>query len=248
MLPLHSYSICAGVDDGELRVGVRHVDGGAFSTWVHRQLKAGDEVQVFPPQGRFHVPIDPASARHYVGIAAGSGITPILSIMKTVLAREPMSRFTLIYGNRRPASAMFKEELEDLKNRYMTRLTLHHVFSREHVDAPLMAGRLDQAKLGEFLAGPVPAGGLYMYEQNRMLFNPVDRPLMQPYAAFSGGQLITIAIENLLGRYLGKPLLAAMSQRARTQAQLAAEEQVRRDIARLSTIASASAKKNTKGK
>ena len=155
-----SYSICAGVDDGELRVGVRQVDGGAFSTWVHRQLKAGDEIQVFPPQGRFHVPLDPSTGRHYVGIAAGSGITPILSIMKTVLAREPMSRFTLIYGNRRPASTMFKEELEDLKNRYMTRLTLHHVFSREHVDAPLMAGRLDRAKLGDFLAGPVPAAGI----------------------------------------------------------------------------------------
>ncbi|WP_377156589.1 1,2-phenylacetyl-CoA epoxidase subunit PaaE [Roseateles sp. UC29_93] len=155
-----SYSICAGVDDGELRVGVRQVDGGAFSTWVHRHLKAGDEVQVFPPQGRFHVPLEPAVGRHFVGIAAGSGITPILSIMKSVLAREPLSRFTLIYGNRRPASTMFKEELEDLKNRYMTRLTLHHVFSREHVDSPLMAGRLDQAKLSDFLSGPVPAAGI----------------------------------------------------------------------------------------
>lgn len=155
-----SYSICAGVDDGQLRVGVRQVDGGAFSTWVHQQLRAGDAIQVFPPQGRFHVPVEPESARHYVGIAAGSGITPILSIMKTVLAREPGSRFTLIYGNRRPASAMFKEELEDLKNRYLTRLSVHHVFSREHVDSPLMAGRLDQAKLADFLAGPVPAAGI----------------------------------------------------------------------------------------
>ncbi|MCH7342442.1 phenylacetate-CoA oxygenase/reductase subunit PaaK [Pelomonas sp. CA6] len=155
-----SYSICAGVDDGELRVGVRKVAGGAFSTWVHEQLKAGDEIQVFPPQGRFFVPVDPAAARHYVGIAAGSGITPILSIMKTVLAREPQSRFTLIYGNRRPASTMFKEEIEDLKNRYLTRVSLHHVFSREQVDSPLMAGRIDQAKIAEFLAGPVPAAGI----------------------------------------------------------------------------------------
>jgi hypothetical protein len=95
----------------------------------------------------------------------------------------------------------------------------------------------EKQKLEELLkrldvkAGPVPAGGIYMYEQNRMLFNPVDRPLMQPYAAFNGGQLITIALENLLGRYLGRPLVNAMSQRARTQAQLAAEEAVRRDIA-----------------
>ncbi|HEX2011977.1 MAG TPA: 1,2-phenylacetyl-CoA epoxidase subunit PaaE [Roseateles sp.] len=155
-----SYSICAGIDDGELRVGVRKVDGGVFSGWVHGSLKAGDQIQVFPPQGRFYVPIDPAARRHHVGIAAGSGITPILSIMKTVLAREPGSRFTLIYGNRRQASTMFKEEIEDLKNQYLTRLSLHHVFSREAVDAPLLAGRLDKAKLAEFLRTLVPAAGI----------------------------------------------------------------------------------------
>lgn len=155
-----SYSICAGIDDGELRVGVRKVDGGVFSGWVHGSLKAGDQIQVFPPQGRFNVPIDPAARRHHVGIAAGSGITPILSIMKTVLAREPGSRFTLIYGNRRQASTMFKEEIEDLKNQYLTRLSLHHVFSREAVDAPLLAGRLDKAKLAEFLRTLVPAASI----------------------------------------------------------------------------------------
>lgn len=160
-----SYSICAGVDDGELRVGVRKVEGGVFSSWVHEGLKAGDEIQVFPPQGRFFtpldfVPLDASARRHYVGIAAGSGITPILSIMKTVLAREPLSRFTLIYGNRRQASTMFKEEIEDLKNRYLTRLSLHHVFSREAVDSPLMAGRMDRAKIAEFLQALVPAAGI----------------------------------------------------------------------------------------
>ena len=154
-----SYSICAGADDGELRVGVRKVDGGAFSAFVHGDLKAGDEIQVFPPQGRFTLKESEAS-RHVLGIAGGSGITPILSIMKTVLAREPRSRFTLIYANRRQASTMFKEEIEDLKNRYMTRLTLHPVFSREAVDAPLMAGRLDRAKLSEFLRALVPAQSL----------------------------------------------------------------------------------------
>jgi ring-1,2-phenylacetyl-CoA epoxidase subunit PaaE len=155
-----SYSICAGVDDDELRVGVRKVAGGAFSTWVHEQLREGDEIQVFPPQGRFFVPLDAQAARHYVGIAAGSGITPILSIMKTVLAREPRARFTLIYGNRRPASAMFREDIEDLKNRYLSRVALHHVFSREQVDAPLMAGRIDGAKIADFLAGPLPVAGI----------------------------------------------------------------------------------------
>ena len=155
-----SYSICAGVDDGELCVGVRLVDGGLFSGWVNRSLKAGEVIESYPPQGRFSVPTDPTSARHHVGIAAGSGITPILSIMKTVLVREPHSRFTLIYANRSQASTMFKEEIEDLKNRYMTRLSLHHVFSRELVDAPLLAGRLDRHKVGEFLKTLVPAASI----------------------------------------------------------------------------------------
>nr|WP_295130888.1 1,2-phenylacetyl-CoA epoxidase subunit PaaE [uncultured Roseateles sp.] len=155
-----SYSICAGVDDGELRVGVRKVQGGRFSNWVNSELKAGDVIQVYPPQGRFFVPIEPSSARHYVGIAGGSGITPILSIMKTVLAKEPASRFTLIYGNRRQASTMFKEELEDLKNQYLTRLSLHHVFSDEVVDAPLMAGVMNRAKIAEHLSVLVPAAGI----------------------------------------------------------------------------------------
>lgn len=153
-----SYSICAGVDDGELRVGVRKVRGGVFSNWVNAQLKPGDTVNVMAPQGRFFVPLDPASRRHHVGIAGGSGITPILSIMKTVLAREPLSRFTLIYGNRLLQSTMFKEEIEDLKNRYMTRLVLQLVFSDEHTDAPLNRGAMNRDKIGEFLASVVPAG------------------------------------------------------------------------------------------
>ena len=147
-----SYSICSGVDDGDLRIGVRHVTGGVMSSWLNQSLKAGEQIDVLPPEGRFFVPIDASQARHYLGIAGGSGITPILAIMKTVLAREPLSHFTLIYGNRRQSSTMFKEELEDLKNRYLTRLTLHTVFSQEQMDSPLYSGRLTQAKLGEFLS------------------------------------------------------------------------------------------------
>jgi ring-1,2-phenylacetyl-CoA epoxidase subunit PaaE len=146
-----SYSICSGVDDGDLRIGVRHVSGGVMSSWINKDLQLGAQIDVLPPEGRFFVPIDSSQARNYLGIAGGSGITPILAIMKTVLAREPLSQFTLIYSNRRQASTMFKEELEDLKNRYLTRLTLHTVFSQEHMDSPLYSGRLTQAKLGEFL-------------------------------------------------------------------------------------------------
>ena len=152
-----SYSICAGVDDGELRVGVRKVKGGVFSNWINERLQPGDTISVMAPQGRFFVPIEPGPRRHHVGIAGGSGITPILSIMKTVLAREPLSRFTLIYGNRMLRSTMFKEELEDLKNKYMTRLVLHHVFSDDPTDAPLNMGLINRDKIADFLASVLPA-------------------------------------------------------------------------------------------
>lgn len=150
-----SYSICAGVDDDELRVGVRRVKGGVFSNWVHEQVKPGQQLQVMAPQGRFFVPLQPTAQRHHLGIAGGSGITPVLSILKTVLGREPLSRCTLIYGNRQLRSTMFKEELEDLKNRYMTRLVLHHVFSDEPTDSPLNSGVMNRDKIGEFLSGLV---------------------------------------------------------------------------------------------
>jgi ring-1,2-phenylacetyl-CoA epoxidase subunit PaaE len=152
-----SYSICAGPSDGELRVGIRKVPGGVFSTWLAESLKAGDTLQVMTPEGRFFVPLDAAASRHYLGIAGGSGITPILSIMKAVLSAEPKSRFTLIYGNRKQRSTMFTEEIEDLKNRYLSRLTLHMVFSQEATDLPLYNGRLGRDKIGEFLAALVDA-------------------------------------------------------------------------------------------
>jgi ring-1,2-phenylacetyl-CoA epoxidase subunit PaaE len=155
-----SYSICAGVDDGELRVGVRKVKGGVFSNWINASLRHGDVINVMAPQGRFFVPMAPELRRHHLGIAGGSGVTPILSTMKTVLAREPHSRFTLIYGNRSPRSTMFKEEIEDLKNKYLTRLVLHHVFSDEHTDAPLNMGVMNREKIGDFLRSVVPADGI----------------------------------------------------------------------------------------
>ena len=151
-----SYSICAGVDDGELRVGVRRVKDGLFSNWINTQLRPGDTLQVMAPQGRFYVPLEPNAHRHHVGFAGGSGITPILSIMKTVLAREPHSRFTLVYGNRTLQSTMFKEELEDLKNRYLTRLSLQCVFSDEATDSPLNHGVMNRTKIAEFLASVLP--------------------------------------------------------------------------------------------
>src|SRR5262249_6789751 len=122
-----SYSICSGPDDGELRIAVKKVDGGAFSSWAADELKAGDEFDVMTPTGRFGIGPTPDEARIYVGFAAGSGITPILSIVKGVLAREPHSQFFLFYGNRSTEGVMFLEALEELKDRFLQRLSLFHV-------------------------------------------------------------------------------------------------------------------------
>lgn len=152
-----SYSICAGVADGELRVAIKKVAGGRFSTWANVGIKVGDVLEVMTPEGRFHTPLDPANAKHYVAFAAGSGITPILSLIKTTLAAEPASRFTLVYGNRRQASVMFAEALEDIKNRYLARFTLYNLFSREEQEVPLFNGRLDGAKVAAFMDTLLPA-------------------------------------------------------------------------------------------
>ena len=150
-----SYSICAAAGES-LRVGVRRVQGGAFSTWLHDAVRPGDSLDVMPPQGRFGAALA-SRPRHVLAVAGGSGITPILSIVKTLLARDPRARCTLLYGNRFAASMMFKEELEDLKNSHLSRLVLQPVFSRETVDTPLNAGRLDAEKIATLLrlAGPV---------------------------------------------------------------------------------------------
>ncbi|MEX0312116.1 MAG: 2Fe-2S iron-sulfur cluster-binding protein [Tateyamaria sp.] len=140
-----NYSICAGLDDGKLQVGVKRVDGGAFSTFANTELQVGDTLQAMPPMGKFGAEIDPNKGKSYLGFAGGSGITPVLSILKTVLAREPDSTFTLVYANRAVHTIMFREELEDLKNRYMGRLTLIHVLETGQ-DIDLFSGRVDQDK------------------------------------------------------------------------------------------------------
>jgi ring-1,2-phenylacetyl-CoA epoxidase subunit PaaE len=155
-----SYSICSGPDDGELRIAVKKVDGGAFSNWAADELKAGDELDVMTPTGRFGVVHAPDHARVYVGFAAGSGITPILSIVKGVLAREPDSRFFLFYGNRLTSGMLFLEELEELKDRFMQRFSLFHVISGEEQDIPILHGRLDGAKVKVLLRSLVPAASV----------------------------------------------------------------------------------------
>ncbi|PWT70510.1 MAG: phenylacetate-CoA oxygenase/reductase subunit PaaK [Proteobacteria bacterium] len=151
-----SYSICAGIDDRELRVAIKLVPGGVFSPWATQSLRVGAALEVLTPEGRFHTPLAPENRKHYVAFAAGSGITPILSLIKTILAREPASRFTLVYGNRRQASVMFHEVLEDLKDRYLPRFALYHVFSQERQDVGLFNGRLEAEKVRAFVDTLLP--------------------------------------------------------------------------------------------
>lgn len=152
-----SYSICSGVRDGEIRVGIRKVPGGAFSTFANENLKPGDRLDVMPPEGRF-TPSASVGPRHVVGIAAGSGITPILSIAKSLLATEAETRVTLVYGNRTTASVMFAEEIEDLKNRYLGRLSVLHLLSREAQDVALLSGRITAEKLAGIAGGAADLG------------------------------------------------------------------------------------------
>jgi ring-1,2-phenylacetyl-CoA epoxidase subunit PaaE len=155
-----SYSICSGPDDGELRIAVKKVDGGAFSSWAADELKTGDELDVMTPTGRFGIAHAPGEARVYVGFAAGSGITPILSIVRGVLAREPESRFFLFYGNRSTGSVLFREALEELKDRFMQRFSLFHVISGEEQDIPILHGRLDGEKVRVLLRSLIPAASV----------------------------------------------------------------------------------------
>ena len=152
-----SYSICSGPDDGEIRIAVKRIDGGAFSSFVTEELKRGDEIDVMTPTGRFGVLPAPDQARTYVGFAAGSGITPILSIVKGVLAGEPNSRFFLFYGNRTTVGMLFREQLEELKDRFIDRFSLFHVISGEEQDIPILHGRLDGDKVRILLRSLVPA-------------------------------------------------------------------------------------------
>jgi ring-1,2-phenylacetyl-CoA epoxidase subunit PaaE len=222
-----TYSICSGADEGELRVAVKRLDGGLFSRFANETLKAGDVMDVMPPLGRFGVSPGAQGARTYVAFAAGSGITPILSIVKTVLGREPRSRFVLFYGNRSSASIIFKDALEDLKDRFVERLAVHHVLSREAQEIPLLSGRITGDKVeallrtvGEveaiddvFLCGPlgmiedvkaalarlgVPEARIHME-----VFTPSGAPVAAPRpepkagAEASPGAALTIRIDGL---------------------------------------------------
>lgn len=149
-----SYSICAAPFENELRVAVKKMEGGKFSVYANTVLAAGDELEVLPPTGKFNTRLKKENTGHYLAFAAGSGITPVISIIKTTLAQEPESAFTLVYGNKNRNSIIFFEELEGLKNKYLQRFSLINILSREKTSVPLNFGRINADKLRE-LAGLV---------------------------------------------------------------------------------------------
>ena len=155
-----SYSICSSPDDHELRIAVKKVDGGVFSSWALDELKSGDKLDVMTPTGRFGVAHAPDEARIHVGFAAGSGITPIMSIIRGILAREPKSRFFLFYGNRATSGVLFRQALEELKDRFMGRFSVFHVLSQEDQDLPILHGRLNRDKVTILLRAMVPAAAI----------------------------------------------------------------------------------------
>jgi ring-1,2-phenylacetyl-CoA epoxidase subunit PaaE len=154
-----NYSICTPPSSGQLRIGVKRLPDGVFSSYAMDKLQVGDTLEVLTPSGRFFTPLDPAQARHYGAVAAGSGITPILSILSAALEVEPRSRATLIYVNATTRGIMFLEELEDLKDRHLDRFNLIHVLDGERHEVDLLSGFLDRDRFTtilETLVGPVP--------------------------------------------------------------------------------------------
>ena len=155
-----SYSICTSPDCGELKVAIKRIPDGVFSTWATTELADGDTIEAMAPIGEFGYQPDPSRVGSYAAFAAGSGITPVLSILTSILETEPESRCTLVYGNRRVGSIMFLEELEGLKNRYPERFQVVHVLSREPHEIPLFEGRIDADKIRNLAGSLLPVAGI----------------------------------------------------------------------------------------
>jgi len=171
-----SYSICSSPLENELRIAVKKIVGGKFSAYVET-LKKNNELEVLPPTGKFYTQLNPSNKKKYIAFAAGSGITPIISIVKTTLAIEPNSSFTLIYGNKNRSSIIFKEELEAIKNKYMNRFALHHILSREKTDAPINNGRINAEKCDELNAKLIDiknADEFFICGPEQMIFSVKD--------------------------------------------------------------------------
>lgn len=179
-----SYSICSSPAENELRVAVKRIEGGKFSGHANSLLKAGDIVNVLPPTGKFNTKVSSTNAKRYLAFAAGSGITPVISIIKAIFDTEPDSYFTLVYGNRSRNSIIFKEQLEAIKNKNMNRFMLHHILSREQMDAPVNHGRIDREKcelLSKCLVDITSMDHIFLCGPEEMIFTVRDWLLKKKY-------------------------------------------------------------------
>jgi ring-1,2-phenylacetyl-CoA epoxidase subunit PaaE len=169
-----NYSICSAPHENLLQVAVKKVEGGLFSTWANEALKAGEPLDVMPPSGSFYTELHPGQKKAYVAIAAGSGITPVLSLIKATLHTEPRSTFTLVYGNRTKASILFREAIEALKDRYIDRFRVFHTLSREQTDILLQCGRIDEAKCTQLfphIIDPGATDAFFICGPDEMIFS-----------------------------------------------------------------------------
>ena len=172
-----SYSICSSPHENELRIAVKRVEQGKFSSYANSHLKVGDYLEILAPTGRFTIESDAERQATYLFFAAGSGITPIISIIKYLLQTEPSSTCVLVYGNRNRSSIIFKEQLSALKNRYMDRFVLHHILSREQTDAPFQHGRIDEEKcemMAKWLVEPESVSHFFLCGPEKMIFTVRD--------------------------------------------------------------------------
>ena len=220
-----SYSISSSQNsyahNGTLEVGIRPVQGGVFSNWAATQLKVGDVLRVMPADGRFIV--QRPRAIHRVGFVAGSGITPILSILASTLEEQPDSKFTLVYGNRRMDSVMFNEALQDLKDRYPNRLTLIHVLSRQAQEVPLLEGRIDEAKVKEIVNSLLPAASMdevFICGPEAMI-EATEKALLE----------VGVPARNIRTERFTSPTLEAMPADARKQVVLGHAPESKGDVA-----------------
>ena len=223
-----TYSLCVAPQDGELKVTVKRIAGGVFSNWANDNLKPGDHIEVMPPHGSFTWEFRPGARNHYVAFAGGSGITPVISLLKTALVTEPESRFTLFYGNRDSSSVIFLEELSALKNRFMDRLQVHHFLAEEAEDIELFNGMLDRAKcdliLGTlvdpedvaafFICGPGPMMDA-AEEALQAVGVPHEKILIERFTAGRPSAALAAQMQALQSRAQGLTMLVTLDGRKR---------------------------------
>ena len=223
-----TYSLCVAPADGELKVTVKRIAGGVFSNWANDNLKVGDHIEVMAPHGSFTWDFMPDADNHYVGFAGGSGITPVMSLLKTALLTEPESRFTLFYGNRDSSSVIFLEELGKLKNRFMDRLQVHHFLAEEAEDIDLFNGMLDRAKcdlvLGTlvdpaevaafFICGPGPMMDA-AEEALQAVGVPHDKILVERFTAGRPSAALEAQMQQLQSQAQGLSMMVTLDGRKR---------------------------------